>query len=92
MINANDIIDMTDLTRQEVAAIAEHEHIPEMAAALRGEYELHLHHGAAYVQGMICDDIREALHKKNMIHAKELYATLHAFLAAHPEAVRGSAG
>jgi hypothetical protein len=83
---------MTDLTRQEIAAIAEHEHVPELTAALQGDYEMHLHHGAAHVQGMICDDIKDALHRKDLKHAKELYATLHAFIEAHPEAVRGSAG
>ena len=92
MINLDDIEDLSCLTRAEIAAIALHEHLGEMDAVLLGEYLMHLPHGAHRVNEMICDDIREALHKKNMIHAKELYATLHAFLAAHPEAVRGSAG
>lgn len=89
MITADDIIDMTSLSRDEVKAIAEHEHQAEMTAALMSDYLMHLHHGPARVQEMICDDIRKALHRDDLVHAKELYATLHHFMAEHPEAARG---
>lgn len=90
MINENDIIDMTCLTRAEIAAIAEHEHIGEVAAAEIGEYLMHLHHGPQRVQRMICEDISAALHDGNIGHARMLYATLKAFLTEHPEALRGN--
>ncbi|MEM8575985.1 MAG: hypothetical protein AAGF48_15355 [Pseudomonadota bacterium] len=90
MINADDIIDMSSLTREEIAAIAEHEHVATLTAALVGEYEMHLHNGPAHVQRMICDDIKDALHNGDRAHAKELYATLHHFMADHPEAARGA--
>ena len=90
MISLDDIEDMTSLTREEIAAIADHEHVPEVVAALLGEYRMHLHHGPAAVQGMICDDIREALHADDLPRARELFAVLRKFMAAHPEAARGA--
>ena len=90
MINENDILDMCDLTRAEIHAIAQHEHLSEVEAAEMGEYLLHIHHGPQKVQGMICDDIRDALHKHDLNGARALYKTLHEFLALHPEALRGN--
>ena len=90
MINENDILDMTCLTRAEIAAIAEHEHITEVEAAEIGDYIMHIHHGPQKVQAMICDDIRDALHNGQLTHARALYKTLAAFVADHPEALRGN--
>ena len=90
MISLDDIEDMTCLTRDEIAAIAEHEHLPEVNAAALGEYLMHLHHGPQRVQAMICDDIRTALHRDDLPHARVLFATLRHFIAEHPDAVRGS--
>ncbi len=90
MISLDDIEDMTCLTREEIAAIAEHEHLPEVNASALGEYLMHLHRGPQQVQAMICEDIRDALHKDDVAHARALFATLRHFIAEHPEAVRGS--
>ncbi|MCC5967733.1 MAG: hypothetical protein JJU24_16530 [Natronohydrobacter sp.] len=90
MINENDILDMTCLTRAQIAAIAEHEHIDEVSAAELGEYLMHLHHGPQKVQAMICEDIAEALHADDLNRARGLYAALKGFLADHPEALRGN--
>lgn len=90
MISLDDILDMTCLSRDEIAAIAEHEGLDGIGAALIGEYMMHIHHGPQKVQTMICDDIREALHAGDLGHARELFQTLRAFMAAHPEAARGT--
>jgi hypothetical protein len=90
MITLEDIEDMTCLKRAEIEAIAEHENLPDLNAAALAEYTMHLHHGPQRVQQMICEDIRTALHKDDLGHARELYSVLHAFLADHPEAVRGA--
>lgn len=92
MIALEDIEDMTSLTRDEVAALADHEHISLYSAALEGEYLMHIHHGPARVQQMICEDIREALHAGDKTRAKMLFATLRSFMAAHPEAAHGAPG
>lgn len=90
MIGPDDIEDMTCLTREEIAAIAEHEHLPEVDASLVGDYLMHSHHGPQKVQTMICEDIRTALRADDVAHARALYAVLHHFIADHPEATRGS--
>ena len=90
MINLDDIIDMCPLTRDEVEALAEHEHTDTMAAATLADYLMHIHHGAQKVQAMICDDIRHALHADDVDHAKRLFAALHHFMSEHPEAARGA--
>ena len=90
MISLDDIEDMTCLTRAEIAAIAEHEHIGDGNAALLGEFLMHAHKGPQTVQRMICEDIRDALHRDDLPHARELFATLRTFVAAHPEALRNS--
>lgn len=92
MINMNDVMDMTDLTKDEIDAIAEHESLPRVNAAALAQYVLEHHRGAARVQDMICDDIRDALHRHDLPHARELYATLKHFMAHHPEAVHGVQG
>lgn len=89
MITMDDVVGLTDLTKAEIDAIAEHEALPRVNAAALAQYVLEHHRGAARVQDMICDDIRSALHRKDLGHARELYDTLRHFMAHHPEAVHG---
>ena len=79
---------MSGLTEEEVDALAEHEHIPEVAAAALGAYLLHRDHGAERIAGMIRDDIREALARKDRAHARELLMALRHFLTEHKAAMR----
>jgi hypothetical protein len=90
MISDTDILDMCCLTRDQIAALAAHDHIDPVSAAGLGEYLMHLHHGPQRVQQMICDDIAAALHGGQIGTAKALYATLKGFLAEHPEALRSN--
>ncbi|MGA9252277.1 MAG: hypothetical protein WBV78_05130 [Roseobacter sp.] len=89
MITLDDIEDMCALTRAEISALAEHDHISEFDAALMGEYLMHEHHGPQKVHEMICDDIRKSLNSDEIDHARELFAVLRGFLAENPEAARG---
>ncbi|PRY23671.1 hypothetical protein CLV78_104162 [Aliiruegeria haliotis] len=90
MITLDDIEDMNCLDRDQIAAIAEHEHIGEMQAALLAEYLMHMPKGPQKVQQMICDDMRVAMHRDDVMHAKDLFRTLQHFMKEHPEAARGS--
>ncbi|ATX65794.1 hypothetical protein [Roseinatronobacter bogoriensis] len=90
MINENDILDMTCLTRAQIDAISDHEHMDTVSAAELGEYLMHIHHGPQKVQKMICEDIADALHEGNLTQARQLYKALKEFLADHPEALRGN--
>jgi len=91
MITLDDIEDMTCLTREEIAAVAEHEKLPDISASALAEYTMHNAKGPQAVQQMICEDVREALHRGDLAHARELYVVLHKYLQEHPEAIRGSA-
>ncbi len=80
MISIEDIIGMTGLTREEIDAISEHEHIPEVAAAALGDYLMHQDKGPDEILTMIRDDIRAALRRGDKDHAKELMMALRHFI------------
>jgi len=87
MITLEDCIGLCGLTEEEVLAIAEHEHLPEIAATAMAEYLLSLEHGSEKVRDMIIDDIRQTQRigaKKE--HVVALLHVLHHFLRTHPEA------
>ena len=80
MIAFEDCLALCGLSEAEIAAIAEHEHLPQMPAALLGQYLLHQEHGPGRIQQMIVDDIRAAAAVGNGRHAAELVAALRHFL------------
>jgi hypothetical protein len=86
MITLNDCIALCGLSEEEVLAIAEHEHIPEIAAAALGDYLLHQEHGAERIRDMLRDDIRAAVRRGDRDHARDLFMALRHFLSEHPEA------
>jgi hypothetical protein len=88
MITLQDCIAMCGLTEAEILAIAEHEHIPEIAAAAYGEYLLKQRRGTGKIHVMIVEDIRAALRRGDREHAHELFAALQHFLSVHPEACK----
>jgi len=87
MITLEDCIGLCGLTEEEVLAIAEHEHLPEIAAAAMAQYLLSLEHGTKTVRDMIVDDIRQAERiGRDKEHVVTLLHVLHHFLKKHPEA------
>ncbi len=86
MIALADCIDSCGLTREEVLAIAEHEHAPEIAATALASYLLCQERGAHKVCDMIVDDVREAQLRGDGQHVLSLLHVLHHFLKTHPEA------
>jgi hypothetical protein len=85
MITLEDCIAFSGLTEEEVLALAEHEHIPEIAAAALAEYLLKQRRGPAKIHEMIVEDIRAALHRDDREHAHELFGALRQFIANHPQ-------
>jgi hypothetical protein len=71
---------------EEVLAIAEHEHIPEIAAAALAEYLTYQEHGTEKIPDMIVDDIHAAQTRNDKKHILTLLHVLHHFLRAHAEA------
>lgn len=86
MITLEDCIGLCGLTEEEVLAIAEHEHLPEIAATALAQYLLSHKHGSEEIRDMIVDDIRQAQLGSDKEHALTLLHVLHHFLKTHPEA------
>jgi hypothetical protein len=89
MISLEDFIGLCGLDEDEVAAISEHEHIPEIAAAALANYLLAQPHGGEAIRTMIIDDIHKALDEGRVGHAAELFMALRHFLEQHPEGRAG---
>jgi hypothetical protein len=86
MITLEDCVAMCGLTEEEVLAIAEHEHIPEMAATALAQYLTYQDHGEEKIRDMIVDDIRASQARNDRQHVLSLLHVLHHFLRTHPEA------
>ncbi len=85
MITLEDCIAFCGLTEAEVLAIAEHEHVPEIAAAALAEYLLKQRRGSEKIHTMIVEDIRDAIQRGDREHARELFSALRHFLTTHPK-------
>ena len=86
MISLEDCIAFCGLAPDEVAAVAEHEHVPDIMATEIAWDLLQRPGGALSIRQLIVDDFRAALANGNRHHAAELLATLRHFLHHHPEA------
>jgi hypothetical protein len=84
MITLQDCIAFCGLTEEEVLALAEHEHVPEIIAAALACQLMKQRHGPDKVRTMIVEDIRTALRRGDRRHAQELFAALRHFLSSHP--------
>jgi hypothetical protein len=89
MISMVDCIAWSGLSEAEVLAVAEHEHIPEIAAAAMVQHLLAQPHGCEAIRDMIVEDIEWALERGDDRHARELETALRRFLSEHPEACCG---
>ncbi|HEY7457200.1 MAG TPA: hypothetical protein VH765_00460 [Xanthobacteraceae bacterium] len=89
MISIDDCIALCGLDKDEVDAIGEHEHIPEVAAAALANYLLQQAGGAVRIRTMMIEDVRNALDEGRIDHAAELFMALRHFLEQHPEAREG---
>ncbi len=87
MIVLEDCIALCGLTEEEVLAIAEHEHLPEIVACALAEYLLHQEHGPERIRDMIVDDVRAAQARGDRERVLTLLHVLHHFLKAHPDAL-----
>lgn len=84
MLSLEDCIALSDLSEEEVLAIAEHEHIPEIAAAEMGNYLVHAPDGELYIRAMIRDDIAAAASCGDRTRELALKLVLRRFITQHP--------
>ncbi len=84
MLSYEDCLAMCGLSEDEVLAIAEHEHIPALAAMELGNYLATSPGGEACIRSMIRDDIAAAAERGNRERELALKLVLRNFVLGHP--------
>lgn len=84
MLTYEECLELSDLTSEEVDAIAEHEHMDPMIAMALGHYMI-THEGEQKIKRIIMDDIEKAQRDHNYQHAEMLQKVLQHFITTHPE-------
>ena len=79
-----DCIGLCDLSEAEVQAIAEHEHIPAIAAVELGDYLVKSPQGEQRVKVMLRDDIADAAARGDRLRALALKSILRDYILKHP--------
>ena len=74
---------LCELTEEEIRAIAEHEHLPQIVALELGNYLMRGPDGKLLVSHMFIDDIRAAERRGDLFHAAQLKKTLRHFIDGH---------
>lgn len=83
MLTFEDCLGLSELTEDEILAIAEHEHIPEVAALELGNYLVHARNGEQCIKCFIVEDIAAASRKGDLRHAAVLRLILRDFCREH---------
>lgn len=91
MLTLQDCIELSDLTEEEILAIAEHEHLPEMVAVELGCYLVHTPDGEKRIRCMIIDDIAAARERGDFKHAATLRMVLKHYIEHHGSVSAGGA-
>ena len=84
MLSREDCLALCDLTEEEVLAIAQHEHVPEIVAAELGNYLVHAPDGELCIKSIIRDDLAEARTCGDRARELALLLVLHNFILQHP--------
>ena len=92
MLTYQDCLGLCDLTEDEIKAVAEHEHLPRLAALEYGNYLVHTPEGVPMIRRIILDDIVAAKARDDIEHVLKLKLVLKHFCDCHPETLarRGS--
>ncbi|TVO70738.1 hypothetical protein [Sedimenticola selenatireducens] len=85
MLTLEDCLGLCELDEEEILAIAEHEHVPEIVALEMAQYMVHLPEGTVMIKRMILEDIQHAKQNNNQSHAEVLEKALKHFIVNHPE-------
>lgn len=84
MLSMQDVLDYCDLDRGEIAAVAEHEHVPMTIAAELGEVLLCTPEGVCRLHSMIIENMEHALETGHFQHVKDLAQTYEHLQRTHP--------
>ena len=80
MLTLGDCLGLCDLGREEIQAIAEHEHLPEVIAAELGNYLVHTANGQRAIKDIIRDDILAAQARGEFCRSAKLKLVLRHFI------------
>ncbi|MFZ5559045.1 MAG: hypothetical protein ACOZDY_20405 [Pseudomonadota bacterium] len=86
MLTLEDCLALSDLTEDEIEAIAEHEHIPELVALELGNYLVQTPAGEKRIRRMIVEDIEHARTHGDLQRVALLKLTLKHYLEHHADA------
>ncbi|HTL26090.1 MAG TPA: hypothetical protein VL280_05705 [Burkholderiales bacterium] len=84
MLTLEDCLALCELNEEEVRAIAQHERIPEIAAAELAHYLVRRPDGEIALKAIIRDDIAQAIARSDRLRALALKALLRNFILHHP--------
>lgn len=84
MLTLDDCIALCDLSEEEIEAIMEHEHVPEIVAVEMAQYLTTCADGEQCLKRMILDDIEAAEARGDRDHAWKLRMVLRHFIRTHP--------
>jgi hypothetical protein len=90
MLTWEDCLALCELGEDEIAAIAEHEHMTQMAAVEFGNYLVHSPNGVPMIRRIILDDMAAARHRNDLAHAAKLKLVLRHFIHSHCQASTSS--
>jgi hypothetical protein len=83
VLTFEDCLGLCQLSEEEIRAIAEHEHLPEIVALELGDYLIRGPDGELLVSHMFIDDIRAAERRGDVVHAVQLKRALRHFIDEH---------
>ncbi|CAN0482041.1 unnamed protein product [Discosporangium mesarthrocarpum] len=85
MLTYQDCVGLCELSDEEIRAIAEHEHLPELVALELGQYLVQSSDGRHRIRRMILDDIDAAQTAGRDADVIRLKATMKHFIDTHPD-------
>lgn len=85
MLTYQDCLGLCELTEDEIRAIAEHEHLPELVALELGQYLAQSPDGQRTIRRMILDDIEAAEAAGDRDKTLRLKAAMKHFVDTHPD-------
>jgi hypothetical protein len=83
VLTFEDCLGLCELSEEEIRAIAEHEHVPDIVALELGSYLLRGRDGDLIVSHMLIDDIRAAAGRGDVMRAARLKQALRHFIDEH---------
>lgn len=85
MLTLEDCVGLCELNKEEIDAIARHEHLPEIIAVEMADYLCRTHDGRMAIKRIIIDDIEDARRRGARMEVLTLIGVLKHFVDTHPD-------